>query len=77
MRREYKLTQAQFNELLSQMKPEPVMFLSGGQPMYRSQQDRANDAWDKLGKELGFIGNTVRPVGSDPFKFTAEEKVDE
>lgn len=59
---QYEMTQADEKELLAAMKPTPVMFLSGGQPMFRSQQENANDAWAALGKKMGFDHMTVRPI---------------
>jgi hypothetical protein len=71
MRKDFEMTQAQLDELLNACKPTPVMYLSGGQPMFNSPQKNANYAWEKLGKELGFKHMTVKPNGGDRF-FTAE-----
>lgn len=74
MRREFEMTPEQRETLLKAMQPVPVMFLSGGQPMFRSVQENANDAWEKLGREMGFKHMTVRPVPGKPDTFfTAEE----
>lgn len=74
MRKEYCLTPEQKEKLLSAMKPVPLMYLSGGEPMGRSQQENANDAWKALGEELGFQHMTVQPVqGKSMDYFTAEE----
>ena len=73
MRKEFTMTQEQLDELLNACKPTPVMYLSGGKPMFKSPQENANYAWEKLGKELGFKYMTVRPNGSDNKCFTAEE----
>lgn len=73
-RREYEMTDEQHKRLLEACRPTPVMYLSGGQSMFRSPEENANDAWAALGRELGFDGMSVRPVPnkSDRF-FTAEE----
>lgn len=70
-RKEFELTQEQYDKLMDAMKPVPYMIVGGHAP--RSQQENANDAWKALGKELGFNFMTVRPVHgkSDRF-FTAE-----
>ena len=59
---------------LDACKPTPVMYTSGGQPMYKSPQENANDAWQKLGDKMGFIGHTARPCGKGDLVFTAEPK---
>lgn len=73
MRKEFAITEEQRDTLLEAMKPTPVMYLSGGRPLGPSQQENANAAWVKLGKEMGFKGMTVRPVpGKSDLHFTAE-----
>jgi hypothetical protein len=74
-RAEFQLTDDEMDELLSKMRREPVMYLSGGTPMFSSQQERANDAWKALGQKRGFDGMTVRssPKGA---KFFTAIKVD-
>lgn len=72
-RREFELTTRERKALLKAAKPQPAMFLPGGRPMYRSQQERANEAWAKLGKKYGFDSSTVEPVsGKADTVFTAE-----
>lgn len=70
----YEMTQAQLDTILDACKPTPVMFLSGGQPMFNSPQENANDAWRRLGEELGFDHMTVRPTGEGDRFFYAEPK---
>jgi hypothetical protein len=73
MRKEFKLTNAQEKALLKACHPTPVMYLTGGKLMGPTQQENANDAWCKLGKELGFDGMSVKPVdGKCNAHFTAE-----
>lgn len=72
-RKEYELTQAEFDELLSVMKPTPMIMLQCGHVL--STQDMANMAWIKLGNERGFDGITVEPVdGKSHMFFTAVPK---
>jgi hypothetical protein len=80
MRKEYEMTDQQLEQILDACKPVPVMFLSGGDPMFRSAQENANDAWAALGRELKFKPMTVRPIyGKGQRFFTAEalEQADE
>jgi hypothetical protein len=72
-RKRYRLTKQQFDSIIAATRPLPLMYLSGGMPMGRSQQERANDAWAALGREMGFDGASVEGVGSDPMDFTAFE----
>lgn len=71
-RKEFQMTEEQKNTLLDAMKPQPVMYLSGGTQMHRSQQERANEAWCKLGRQMGFKGMTVKPSPKGDLYFTAE-----
>lgn len=77
-RRTYTMTDEQLATLLDAARPVPVMFLSGGMPMYPSPQESANRAWAKLGEEMGFQSTTVRPVpGADQRVFTAVPREDD
>jgi hypothetical protein len=69
-RRNYMMTQAQYDAIIEACKPTPLIGLQWGMP--RSQQERANDAWDALGKEMGFIGRSVAPGEDGKLSFTAE-----
>ena len=73
MRIEFELTDQELKNLLEASRPQRAMYLSGGQMMGSSQQERANAAWEKLGKKYGFVYMTVEPIPgkSDRF-FTAE-----
>ena len=70
MRKEFEMTQEQLDKLMESMKPVPLIMLQCGMP--RSQQERANDAWESLGKEMGFDSMSVRPTGRGDRFFTAE-----
>jgi len=72
MKKDFEITQEQLDQLLDACKPTPVMYLSGGTPMFDSPQENANRAWAKLGKELGFKPMTVTPNGKGDRFFSAE-----
>lgn len=59
-RQEYLLTQEEVNELLEACKPVPMIALQCGNPV--SAQERANAAWEALGKKRGFVGSSAEPV---------------
>jgi len=61
-RTEYEMSEADLKKLLKAFKPTPVMFISGGQSIGGNQQENANDAWQALGKKMGFDYMTVRPI---------------
>lgn len=70
----FTLTDEQYAKIIEASKPTPVMYLSGGESMFRSPQENANAAWQSLGNELGFIWDSVRPVHGEPKQFDAEVK---
>jgi hypothetical protein len=72
MRKNFEMSQQQLEKLLSCMTSEPLIMLQCGVP--RSAQEKANDAWDRLGDEMGFIGSTVTPNGQGDRFFSAEAK---
>ena len=72
MRKDFDMTQEQLDRLMAACKAMPVMYLSGGQPMFNSPQENANYAWEKLGKEMGFKHMTVKPNGKGDRFFSAE-----
>ncbi|HLJ97307.1 MAG TPA: hypothetical protein VKU02_29375 [Gemmataceae bacterium] len=73
MRKEFEMSEDDLKELLKACKPTPVMFLTGGTPMFDSPQENANRAWQMLGDKLGFDYMTVKPVsGKGQRFFTAE-----
>ena len=70
----FEITQNQLDKLLDASKPTPVMYLTGGRPMFNSPQENANIAWKALGDKLGFDYITVRPIlGQPQTTFEAEE----
>lgn len=68
-RKEYTMEQSDMDDLLSACKPVVQIMLQCGRPS--SPQENANNAWNSLGKKMGFDGSTVQPMGSNQLKFTA------
>ena len=68
-RKDYTMTNEELDELLDACKPVPYIIVGGVAP--RSQQERANDAWARLGKKLGFDSKTVKPTGRGNRSFSA------
>ena len=56
---EFEMTEEQLKKLLDACSPVPYIVAKGVPPM--SPQERANLAWQALGKELGFDWRTARP----------------
>ena len=67
----FEMTDAELKEIMDASKPTPVMYLSGGQPMFNSPQANANHAWKLLGEKHGFDHMTVRPTGKGDKFFSA------
>ena len=68
-RKEYEMTQEDFDRLLNACKPVPMIALQCGTP--RSPQENANDAWQELGSRMGFDYMTVQPSSSGNRFFSA------
>lgn len=64
---EFEMTDAQFEEILQACQPVPLIALQCGPAP--TQQDYANRAWQKLGAEMGFVWDTVRPITGKGQKF--------
>ena len=74
MKREFRMSDEQYAAMMDAMKRahnQPVMYLTGGIPMGRDPQEIANEAWKKLGEELGFVWDSAS-AGSDNHSFMAE-----
>ena len=69
---DYEMSEADLATILEACKPTPVMYLSGGRPMYDSPQENANRAWKALGHKMGFNYLTVRPGNKGQRFFSAE-----
>ena len=70
MRKSFEMTEAQLAKLYEAIKPVPYIIFGGMAPA--SPQERANDFWTALGREMGFDGMSVRPDGRGDRFFTAE-----
>ena len=70
MRQVFTLDDGQYETLLKAMKPVPQIMLQCGPPP--SVQECANAAWKRLGDQMGFRWETVRPHGSSDRVFSAE-----
>ena len=65
----FEMTQDDLDELLSHMKPVPMIMLQCGEPP--SPQENANNAWRRLGTKMGFDHMTVKPSGRGDRFFSA------
>ncbi len=68
-RQKYQMSEEDHVELMKACQPVPMIMLQCGTP--RSPQQNANDAWEHLGKKMGFQHMTVQPDGNDSHNFTA------
>ena len=50
MRKNFEMSEEQMNKILEASKPIPYIIVGGIGPP--SQQEMANSAWEKLGKEM-------------------------
>lgn len=74
-RETFQMTEKQHKRIIDASQPVPYLIIGGIAP--RSPQENANSAWANLGRELGFIYHTVRPIiGQDDYWFSAEAKED-
>ena len=77
-RKQFEMSQEQLDKILDAGKPTPVMAFGdpkGGPPipMFGTPQENANNAWRRLGADMGFKYMTVRPIpGQGNLTFTAE-----
>lgn len=63
----YEMTEEDLNTLLSQMQAVPMIMIGSIAP--KSQQERANDAWESLGRKMGFDYMTVQPISGKGSRF--------
>ncbi len=68
--KEYELSEDQYEFLLEASKPVSYLIANGTEPL--SPQVSANQAWENLGKTMGFLSDTVRPSPRGDRFFTAE-----
>lgn len=74
--KEFEMTEEDLKELYDASKPTPVMYMSGGVPLFKTPQENANHAWRLLGEKMGFEYMTVRPNGKGDRFFSAEPKAE-
>lgn len=74
--KEFEMTQEELESILS-LKSDPVMYISGGIPLGRSRQEKANDIWKELASKYGFEWDTVRPNGKGDRFFIAKSTTSE
>ena len=67
---EFEMSEEDLTTLMDASKP--VMAIALNCDPARSQQENANNAWEQLGKKLGFDHMTVQPSGKGDRFFTAE-----
>lgn len=70
MRKQFEMSAEQHETLLAACRPVALIMLQCGMP--RSPQENANDAWKRLGEEMGFVWDTAQPSGTGPRFFSAE-----
>jgi hypothetical protein len=74
MKREFEMSEADLEKLYDAAKPVPYLIFNGIGP--RSPQERANDAWEELGRRLGFEHTTVEPIPGKGDRFFRAEPVE-
>ena len=62
MKRQYRLTDAELESILDASKPVTYMVIGGVEP--RSPQENANDAWQTVAMNHGFIWDTAEGAGT-------------
>jgi len=73
MRKDFEMSEEQLSVLLDACKPTPTFSMFGDVPVFGTPQENANYAWQKLGDDLGFVGDTAIPNGKGDRFFSAEE----
>jgi hypothetical protein len=66
MKEQFEMTDDELKEMHA-IATQPVMYLSGGTPMYDIQGD-ANRFWQKLGDKYGFIWDSAEGAGTGNHK---------
>ncbi len=69
----FEMTPEDLKALYDACKPVRYIVVGGSVP--RSPQENANDAWERLGKKMGFDHMTVQPSGEGDSVFFAEPKL--
>ncbi len=76
MKQEFEMTQEEMDNIISINNGggDPVMFLSGGQPMGSSLQEKINQYWEILSDKQGFMQMTDEGCSKGKLFFLAEPK---
>jgi hypothetical protein len=75
MRKNFTMSESQFERLYEACRPTIAIWGSGGAPLGPTPQENANAAWRVLGDEMGFVWDSCEPVpGCDQKTFSAEIK---
>lgn len=69
--KEFEMSQQQLETLLDACSPVPMIAINVCTGLTR--QERANNAWAVLGRDMGFNHMTAKPNGKGDRFFTAEE----
>jgi hypothetical protein len=73
MRKEFQLTEEQYQKLLDASKPTPAMWDGKGNYLFGTPYENAMRVWRALGSSCGFDPESVQPVeGKSNYYFTAE-----
>jgi len=64
MKRQYRLSEEELRGIIEASRSTPVMYLSGGVPMYDSPQQNANRAWKVVAQNHGFIWDSAESAGT-------------
>jgi len=74
MNTEFEMSDVQLKMIMTASQPVAYIAVTGIEP--RSPQENANNAWERLGNEMGFHHMTVRPSykGKRFFTATATDK---
>lgn len=65
----FTMSEENYQKMLDASKPVRYIVVGGHEPS--SPQENANQAWQRLGKEMGFDWNTISPTGNNPRAFFA------
>lgn len=73
MKKEFEMTEEDLNKILEASKPVPYILPNCGR--IRTPQENANQAWENLGKKMGFDFMTVKPTNKGNRIFLAQVKL--
>jgi len=75
MRKEFTLSKEDLDHFFAATKSDPVIYGSGGIPLFYTRQEKANWEWQRLGDKYNFKWDSVQPVaGKGKEVISAEEK---